>query len=100
MSGSRNQTWNYVPLYMPAFLRNIFLIIGLLLFTLKVFGQKNVKYSKEEVGFIRCFQGYLEVEFSDPNLAKKYADSCVFWARKTKDDAYLGQAFQCKGWYA
>lgn len=84
---------------MPTFVRNVFLVLGLLLFTATAFGQNTPKYTEEERNFFRYFQGYLKVEFADPKLAAIYADSCLFWARKTENDAKIGTAFQCKGWY-
>ncbi len=84
---------------MPTFLKKFFLVTGLLLFTAFAFGQEDSKYSEEEYYFFYYFQGYLEVEFADPEMARVYSDSCLYWARKTKDDAKIGTAFQCKGWY-
>ena len=84
---------------MPSFLKDIFLTIGLLLLTTIATGQENDEYTTEEYSFYSYFHGYLDVEFSDPQLAKIYADSALYWARKTEDDSKVGMAFQCKGWY-
>lgn len=84
---------------MPTFLKNIFLLLGFLAFTQAVFGQGKKKYSEEEYYFLYYFQEYQNVEFSDPPLAKVYADSCLFWAKKSKREDYVGTAYQVKGWY-
>lgn len=85
---------------MPAFIKNIVLLLGFLSVTASASYAQDKKYSNEEYNFYSYFQGYLDVEFTDPDLAKIYADSCLYWARKTKQDALIGMAFQCKGWYA
>ncbi|MCR9174248.1 MAG: SpoIIE family protein phosphatase [bacterium] len=96
---SDDSTGKYVHLCMPVFARNIFLLLGFLAFTCGASAQGNKKFSDEEYNFLYYFQEYQEVEFSEPKLAKIYADSCLYWARKTKKDAMIGMAFQCKGWY-
>ncbi len=84
---------------MPTFLKNVFLFVGFLAVAQTTLAQDKKKFSDEEYNFLYYFQGFQEVEFSDPSLAKVYADSCLYWARKTKRDDYVGTAFQVKGWY-
>lgn len=85
---------------MPTSLKNILLVVVFLALSCVVFGQNAKSISKEEQQFKRCINGYIEVEFSDSKRAKEYADSCVYWARKSGKDNLIGSAFQCKGWYA
>ncbi len=84
---------------MPVFMRNVFLLLGFLLVTYAGIAQNIKVNNQEEYNFYDYFKKYQEVEFSDPSAAEIYADSCLFWARKTKNDQFIGMAFQVKGWY-
>lgn len=84
---------------MPTRLKNIFLLLGFLCLALNVEARNRKVDTKEEYNFYYYIQQYQIVEFSEPQLAKVYADSCLYWARKTNNDQFIGIAFQCKGWY-
>lgn len=84
---------------MPVFLRNVFLLLGFLSVTYAGFAQGIKVDTQEEYKFYDYFQKYQDAEFVDPTAAKVYADSCLYWARKTKNDQFIGMAFQVKGWY-
>lgn len=85
---------------MPPFVKKYFLLLGLLVFTTTLYAQPVFEdLSKEEQEIVRCFQYYMEYEFSDTLKAKKYADSGVYLSRKLGDAEYLGKAFQYQGWY-
>jgi len=45
------------------------------------------------------FDAYQQHEYVDTLKARKYADSGIYWAKKTKNPLYLGRAYQFKGWY-
>ncbi len=45
------------------------------------------------------FIAFQEYEYVDTDLAKKYADSGLYFASKTGDPYMIGKAHQFKGWY-
>lgn len=45
------------------------------------------------------FSLFEEFEYEDVKLAKKYADSCVYFAIRSKNPELIGRAYQYLGWY-
>ncbi len=47
----------------------------------------------------RYFKLFEKYEYTDVDLAKKYVDSALYFAKKTKSPKILGRAYQYMGWY-
>lgn len=58
-------------------------------------GQKN----KDSVRAIYYFDKFQTFEYEDHDLAKKYVDSGMYYAKRTGIDNILGKAFMYKGWF-
>ena len=52
--------------------------------------------SKSAYHYFKLFEKY---EYTDVDLARKYVDSALYFAKKTKSPKILGRAYQYMGWY-
>ncbi len=54
--------------------------------------------SKDSIRAIYYFDKFQTYEYEDHVLARKYADSGMFYAKRTKNDQLLGKAYMYMGW--
>lgn len=47
----------------------------------------------------RYFQLFVNYEYEDTLKARKYADSSLYWARKSENNSLIGDAHRLAGWY-
>lgn len=77
-------------------LRLISIFTLLLTTSFVAFGQKPTPEEEKAKWY---FDAYQQHEYVDTVKARKYADSGIYWSKKTGNPLYLGRAYQFKGWY-
>ncbi len=72
--------------------------IVILLLSLCGGGSIYAQKSNEQLAY-HYFELFVEYEYQDIALAKKYVDSAMYFSKKTSDPKLLGRAYQYMGWY-